>query len=582
MTRWSRAARTGRFSSQFCQEPARPWTKTIGCDRPAPSSTTLTRRPSISHPALVLAPVDVQPRRAAPGAVAVEPRVGRARRASRLPGRHRPSPSGYPADAHRDRHRLDAAPLLGPAVGRGPAPLRHRAALRGASSRGPSAACARSSCGSASRRRTPRRRSCAAEPYPDAVETVNRWHAEGHFIHITSHRAEHCHARDDATGSTRSGSPYDELYCSYDKIARCPRDRDRRADRRQPGQHRPRPRRAGSRRRRSATRGTRTSARRKTSSARRTGPSSAAGSTRSSAATAARRLSGRRPSTPPPRTDRRRACRDLLPAVEPDAHRSTTGAAPSASRASSTARSSTSSTTCGSAARSRASSTSRPTAARCVVSNHAGALPPDAAMIAKAIKEEHPRHRPLHITSSTSSRAIRASACCCRRSAACPPTRPTCTACWPTSGSSCSSSPRAARAARSSTRTATACAASVAAGSSRRRCAPARRSSRSRSSAPRRRRRSSPTSPLLKRLTGLIYFPITPTFPHFGLLGMLGYLPAKFRIRFLPPVRTDDVARPPEDRGRTRRSCRPSPTRSARRSRRTSSTWSPTARSVWF
>jgi len=33
-----------------------------------------------------------------------------------------------------------------------------------------------------------------------------------------------------------------------------------------------------------------------------------------------------------------------------------------------------------------------------LVSNHAGALPPDAAMIAKAIKEEHPRPRPLHLT----------------------------------------------------------------------------------------------------------------------------------------------------------------------------------------
>jgi 1-acyl-sn-glycerol-3-phosphate acyltransferase len=41
--------------------------------------------------------------------------------------------------------------------------------------------------------------------------------------------------------------------------------------------------------------------------------------------------------------------------------------------------------------------------------------------------------------------------------------------------------------------------------------------------------------PLLQRLTGLIYFPITPTFPHLGLLGMLGYLPAKFKIRFLEP-----------------------------------------------
>jgi len=45
---------------------------------------------------------------------------------------------------------------------------------------------------------------------------------------------------------------------------------------------------------------------------------------------------------------------------------------------------------------------------------------------------------------------------------------------------------------------------------------------------------------MLKRLTGLLYFPITPTFPHFGLLGMLGYLPAKFKIRFLEPIRFDE------------------------------------------
>lgn len=41
---------------------------------------------------------------------------------------------------------------------------------------------------------------------------------------------------------------------------------------------------------------------------------------------------------------------------------------------------------------------------------------------------------------------------------------------------------------------------------------------------------------LLKRLTGLLYVPLTPTFPHFGPLGMLGYLPAKFKIRFLEPI----------------------------------------------
>ena len=45
---------------------------------------------------------------------------------------------------------------------------------------------------------------------------------------------------------------------------------------------------------------------------------------------------------------------------------------------------------------------------------------------------------------------------------------------------------------------------------------------------------------LMQRLTGLLYFPITPTFPHFGLLGMLGYLPAKFRLRFLEPIYCDE------------------------------------------
>jgi len=44
----------------------------------------------------------------------------------------------------------------------------------------------------------------------------------------------------------------------------------------------------------------------------------------------------------------------------------------------------------------------------------------------------------------------------------------------------------------------------------------------------------------LQRLTGLLYFPITPTFPHGGPLGMLGYLPAKFKIRFLEPIHFDE------------------------------------------
>jgi hypothetical protein len=58
------------------------------------------------------------------------------------------------------------------------------------------------------------------EPYAGAVEAVNRWAAAGHFIHITSHRADGCHV-----ATTRwlddIGLRYDELYCSFDKVARC-------------------------------------------------------------------------------------------------------------------------------------------------------------------------------------------------------------------------------------------------------------------------------------------------------------------------------------------------------------------------
>jgi 1-acyl-sn-glycerol-3-phosphate acyltransferase len=42
--------------------------------------------------------------------------------------------------------------------------------------------------------------------------------------------------------------------------------------------------------------------------------------------------------------------------------------------------------------------------------------------------------------------------------------------------------------------------------------------------------------PLMQRLTGLIYFPVNHAFPHLGLAAGLAYLPAKFKIRFLEPV----------------------------------------------
>jgi uncharacterized protein len=60
----------------------------------------------------------------------------------------------------------------------------------------------------------------AAEPYPGAVEAIRAWHEDGHFIHVTSHRTTEAH---DATARwlERIGLPHDELYCSFDKVARC-------------------------------------------------------------------------------------------------------------------------------------------------------------------------------------------------------------------------------------------------------------------------------------------------------------------------------------------------------------------------
>ncbi len=120
---------------------------------------------------------------------------------------------------------------------------------------------------------------------------------------------------------------------------------------------------------------------------------------------------------------------------------------------------------------------------------------------------------------------------------------------------------------------ATACAASAAAASSRRPCAPARRSSRSPSSAAEEAAPVFAQLELLQKLTGLLYFPITPTFPHFGILGMFGYLPAKFRIRFLPPVpdrrpRRAAVARQGPRPGDRPRHPRPDPGAARRHGRR--------------
>jgi FMN phosphatase YigB (HAD superfamily) len=60
----------------------------------------------------------------------------------------------------------------------------------------------------------------AGQPYPGAVETVREWHRQGHFVHITSHRP--CD-RSPATREwlERIGLPFDDLHCSFEKVARC-------------------------------------------------------------------------------------------------------------------------------------------------------------------------------------------------------------------------------------------------------------------------------------------------------------------------------------------------------------------------
>ena len=57
-------------------------------------------------------------------------------------------------------------------------------------------------------------------PYPGAVEAVRRWHEAGHFIHITSHRAESARPAT-ARWLASIGLPHDDLHCSFDKVARC-------------------------------------------------------------------------------------------------------------------------------------------------------------------------------------------------------------------------------------------------------------------------------------------------------------------------------------------------------------------------
>ena len=60
----------------------------------------------------------------------------------------------------------------------------------------------------------------AGRPYRGAVEALRDWHADGHFIHVTSHRVPESY---DVTARLLEaiGVPYDDLRCDFGKVARC-------------------------------------------------------------------------------------------------------------------------------------------------------------------------------------------------------------------------------------------------------------------------------------------------------------------------------------------------------------------------
>ena len=176
-----------------------------------------------------------------------------------------------------------------------------------------------------------------------------------------------------------------------------------------------------------------------------------------------------------------------------------------------------------------------------LVSNHAGALPPDAAMIGKAIQEEHPRPRPLNITVEHFFKGYPFFSMLAPKIG--------CVAAHPANVHRLLHDEEALVLVFPEGRKGT-----EKVFHERYRL---RRFGRGGFVAAAMRARSKivpvcvvgaeEAAPVfaqvgvLKRLTGLLYFPLTPTFPWMGPLGMLGYLPAKFKIRFLEPIDTAEL-----------------------------------------
>jgi 1-acyl-sn-glycerol-3-phosphate acyltransferase len=173
-----------------------------------------------------------------------------------------------------------------------------------------------------------------------------------------------------------------------------------------------------------------------------------------------------------------------------------------------------------------------------LVSNHAGALPPDAAVIARAIREEHPRHRQLHVTVEHFFKGYPGLSMLIPKIGGVPAHPANVHRLLQDEQQLVLVFPEGRKGTEKLYR-------------DRYRL---RRFGRGGfvEAAMRAEAKLVPTCVVgaeeampvfaqldfMRRLTGLLYFPVTPTFPWLGPLGMLAYLPAKFKVRFLEPIDT--------------------------------------------
>ena len=214
----------GMLSSQFCHAPPSPWTNTSAGPSP-PVSTTLTSRPCTVTRRVIdgqSTAIHVASSPSAYDVVGTRPQQRRSRSPPRAP------------DASSARRGL---PYQRPCAS--PSTSTARCTTTGTSSRPPPSGASASSCPTrtscgrstacgpsrsrpASPRPTATSRSSPPSPTPARSRRSRAWHEAGHFIHITSHRHDGAHGAT-ARWLERIGLPYDELYCSFDKVARCRR-----------------------------------------------------------------------------------------------------------------------------------------------------------------------------------------------------------------------------------------------------------------------------------------------------------------------------------------------------------------------